>query len=244
ASAWLSHPDRRRPRGLSRRHPHRREGLNPMDADAMRKEAEAPVQATLVDLDEVISTLADAFVVDPHFGWFMRDDSRRDAARHGFFRMLIRQEGFPKGRIDRPEGGGAAAVWMPFEQLAPMPLRSELAALPALLRATGLARIGRLAAIRADMDKHHPMDRPHAYLWFLGVSPAAQGRGVGSALLRAAAGRLDAQGMPAYLETGATRNVALYERHGFAVISEHRARADAPVMWSMWREPVAADGDA
>ena len=112
-----------------------------------------------------------------------------------------------------------------------------------MLRATGLARFGRLMAIRADMDKHHPMDRRHAYLWFLGVAPAAQGRGVGSALLRAANARLDAAGLPAYLETGTTRNVALYERHGFKVISEHKARADAPNMWSMWREPGVSTTD-
>ncbi|HWF77545.1 MAG TPA: GNAT family N-acetyltransferase, partial [Caulobacteraceae bacterium] len=72
-----------------------------------------------------------------------------------------------------------------------------------------------------------------------GVAPAAQGRGVGSALLRAANARLDAEGLPAYLETATTRNVALYRRHGYEVISEHKARADAPTMWSMWREPTS-----
>ena len=99
---------------------------------------------------------------------------------------------------------------------------------------TIFARVG--PTLRADMDRHHPMDRPHAYLWFLGVAPAAQGRGVGSALLRAANARNDAAGLPAYLETGTTRNVALSERHGFKVISQHKARADAPNMWSMWRD--------
>ncbi|HVN01871.1 MAG TPA: N-acetyltransferase [Caulobacteraceae bacterium] len=208
-----------------------------MDVDAIRHAAETPVQATADDLPEVAQTLADAFAVDPHLDWFMRADSRRDAARLAFFQMLIREEGFPSGRIDRPASGGAAAIWMPFDWLGPLPITTELRGLPAMLRATGLARFGRLLAIRADMDKHHPMDRRHAYLWFLGVAPVAQGRGVGSALLRAANARLDAEGLPAYLETGTTRNVALYERHGFKVLSEHKARADAPTMWSMWREP-------
>jgi ribosomal protein S18 acetylase RimI-like enzyme len=208
-----------------------------MDADAVRQAAETPVQATAADLGEVVGTLADAFAVDPHLDWFMRADARRDAARLAFFQMLIGQEGLPKGRIDRPAGGGAAAVWMPFEWLGPMTIAAELQGLPAMLRATGLARFGRLLAIRADMDKHHSLDRRHAYLWFLGVAPAAQGRGVGSALLRAANARLDAEGLPAYLETGTTRNVALYERHGYKVLSEHKARADAPNMWSMWRDP-------
>jgi ribosomal protein S18 acetylase RimI-like enzyme len=210
-----------------------------MDADTVRREAEAPVVGLPADLDEIVQTLSDAFAVDPHLDWFVRADAKRDAARHAFFRMLIGQEGLPKGRVDRPAGGGAAAVWMPFEWLGPMTLMAELQGLPAMLRASGLARFGRLLAIRADLDKHHPMDRRHAYLWFLGVSPAAQGRGVGSALLRAANARNDAAGLPAYLETGTTRNVALYQRHGFKVISEHKARPDAPNMWSMWREPAA-----
>jgi ribosomal protein S18 acetylase RimI-like enzyme len=209
-----------------------------MDIDAARREAETPVLAGPADLDEVARTLCDAFAVDPHLGWFMRDDAKRDAARLAFFRLLIK-EGAAVARIDRPASGGAAAVWMPFEWLGPQPATTELRLLPTLLNATGLARFGRLLAIRLDMDRHHPMDRRHAYLWFLGVAPAAQGRGIGSALLRAATQRLDAEGLPAYLETGATRNVALYQRHGFTVLSEHKARADAPPMWSMWREPGA-----
>jgi ribosomal protein S18 acetylase RimI-like enzyme len=207
-----------------------------VDAETVRREAETPVVGLRADFDEIVQTLSDAFAVDPHFDWFMRPGDGRDAARRGLFRMLIGQEGLTRGRIDRPAGGGAAAVWMPFDWLGPTPLMSELQALPSMLRMTGLARFGRLMAIRADMDRHHPMDRPHAYLWFLGVAPAAQGRGVGSALLRAANARHDAASLPAYLETGTTRNVALYERHGFKVISEHKARPDAPNMWSMWRE--------
>ena len=209
-----------------------------MDAEAVRRAAETPVQATAADLDEVSRTLSDAFEVDPHMDWFMRADSRRDAARLAFFRRLV-GEGMLSGRIDRPAGGGAAAIWMPFEWLAPTPLSAELKLLPTLLGATGWSRFGRLMAIRADLDAHHPMQRRHAYLWFLGVAPAAQGRGVGSALLRAANARLDAEGLPAYLETGTMRNVALYRRHGYEVMSEHRARADAPLMWSMWREAGA-----
>jgi ribosomal protein S18 acetylase RimI-like enzyme len=206
-----------------------------MDVEAARRGAETPEPASAADAEALSRTLSDAFAVDPHMDWFMRDDARRDAARLAFFRLLV-PEGLAHGRVDQPAGGGAAAIWMPFEWLAPQPLSAELQLLPTMLRATGWSRFGRLMAIRADMDAHHPKDRRHAYLWFLGVAPAAQGRGVGSALLRAANARLDAEGLPAYLETGTTRNVALYERHGFKVISQHKARPDAPPMWSMWRD--------
>ena len=161
---------------------------------------------------------------------------KRVAARLKFFQFIVRNMAFGAGRIERPATGGAAAIWMPYEWLGPQPLSAELRALPTLLRATGFSRFGRLAAMREDMDKHHPMERKHAYLWFLGVAPEAQGHGVGSRLLKVGTDRCDAAALPAYLETQTERNVALYRRHGFEVISEHRCRADAPLMWSMWRE--------
>lgn len=210
-----------------------------MDAAAIRRSAENPVTAGAADLGGVIRDLSGAFHEDPHFGWFLRADARRDAERLRLFDYIIRNLAKP-ARIDRPEGGGAAAVWMPFEAIKePSTLLGDLKLAGPMLRATGFSRIGRLLQIRAAMDKHHPMDREHAYLWFLGVTPALQGMGIGSRLLRAGLDRVDAAGLPAYLETGTTRNVALYRRHGFEVFHEAPAGKGAPVMWHMWREPQA-----
>ena len=211
-----------------------------MDIDAIRRDAEHPVVATRSDLAGVAADLAAAFTDDVMFDWFMRDDHRRAAALSRFFRTVVETMAFGAARIDRPAGGGAAAIWMPYAAvIEPTSWRAELAILPALLHATGLRRFGRLLAVREDMDKHHPMDRPHAYLWFLGVNPAAQGRGIGSRLLKSATDRLDAAGEAAYLETQTERNIALYVRHGFTVISEHRPRPDAPMLWSLWRDAQA-----
>jgi ribosomal protein S18 acetylase RimI-like enzyme len=210
-----------------------------IDIATLRRQAEAPSVAEARDLPSVADDLSAAFADDVMFDWFLRDDAKRDAARRRFFHTVIVDLGRGRIRVDRPSGGGAAAVWMPSKALATISVIDEIRALPTLLNATGLARFGRLAVVRADMDKHHPMERPHAYLWFLGVTPEAQGHGVGSALLRVANARLDAAAEPAYLETQTERNVALYVRHGYEVISEHRPRPDAPMLWSLWREPRA-----
>jgi ribosomal protein S18 acetylase RimI-like enzyme len=209
-----------------------------MDLEGIRREAETPVEAGPRDADAVAADLSDAFAEDVLFDWFLRADARRDAARLGFFRFLMSRMAIGVGRIDRPASGGAAAVWLPFEAVGPTPLPMLVRAAPTMVATTGLGRIPRLLALMEDMDRHHPMDRPHAYLWFLGVARAAQGRGIGSRLLTAATRRLDAEGVPAYLETQTERNIALYSRHGFSVISEHRPRPDAPRLWSMWREPL------
>jgi ribosomal protein S18 acetylase RimI-like enzyme len=208
-----------------------------MDIEAMRRGAETPVRAGPADLAGVAADLADAFTGDVMFEWLLRADARQAEALLRFFQMIVTMGARQGALIERPEVGGGAAVWLPFEAVGPIPMIDELRAFPTLLHATGLARFGRLLALRADLDKHHPMDRPHAYLWFLGVRRDAQGRGIGSRLLTVAAARLDAAAQPAYLETQTERNIALYRRFGFEVISEHKPRPDAPTMWSLWREP-------
>jgi len=212
-----------------------------MDIERMRREAETPVMAGPADVEAVSIDLAAAFDADPLFAWFSRADAGRDAARLGFFRHLMRELVVPGGgETFRPLHGGAAAVWMGSHELGPNTPMQELRALPMLLRLTGWRRFLRLARLRAIMDKAHPMHRPHAYLWFLGVTPQAQGRGVGSRLIRAKLDRLDATNTPAFLETATERNVAFYRRHGFEVLSEYRPEADAPRIWAMWREASPA----
>jgi ribosomal protein S18 acetylase RimI-like enzyme len=211
-----------------------------LDFEAMRRGAEAPEVAGKKAIPAVAADLTAAFAADPMFDWFSRPDERRDAARERFFRFILANMAFGVGEIVRPPMGGAAAVWLPSEALGPTPLVRELTALPPLLGLTGWPRFGRLAAMRAAMDRLHPTDRPHDYLFFLGVVPEAQGHGIGSRLLRARTARLDAARRPAYLETATEANVRLYSRHGFEVLTEFRPRPDAPLNWSMWREPQVA----
>lgn len=208
-----------------------------MDIEQLRRDAESPVVAGPGDLPSVAADLADAFRDDEMFAWFMRPDGRRDEAFARFFSFLVRLGARDGGLIERPASGGAAAIWMPFEAVGPMSALDELRAAPTILFSAGLARVPRVLALQAAINKRHPKDRRHAYLWFFGVSRAAQGHGVGSRMLKVATDRLDRAGEAAYLETQTERNVALYRRHGFEVTEEFRVRADSPRMWSMWRDP-------
>lgn len=203
---------------------------------ALRRGSETPVRAAPVDLQGVAQDLSAAFATDPMFDWFMRDDARRDAARLGLFKRLVGMA-LNDGEVLRPAGGGAASIWLPSESLGPSTLIDELRVIPTVLAATGFSRLSRMSAMRAAMDKHHPMERPHVYLWFVGVRPEAQGMGVGGRLLTAGLQRVDALGLPAYLESSSPANVPLYRRHGFEVTREIQPRPDSPVMWAMWREP-------
>lgn len=213
----------------------------PLDLAAVRHAAESPVLADASTVASAASDLSAAFVDDPIVGWFMREDAKRDQARHRFFQVLMRESALVDGEIERPSTEGGAAVWLPSERSGAQPLLRELRALPMLLNATGLARFKRLTQLRDAMDRHHPTDRPHDYLWFLGVHPDAQGAGVGSRLLKARTDRLDRLGRPAWLETATPRNVPLYQRFGFEITVEYRPAVDGPLIWGMWREPQVHD---
>lgn len=75
---------------------------------------------------------------------------------------------------------------------------------------------------------------PHWYLYMIAVSPLARGRGVGSALLRHGLERVDADALPAHLESTTPASRRLYERHGFRQVAELGA-APLPVYWAMTR---------
>jgi ribosomal protein S18 acetylase RimI-like enzyme len=208
-----------------------------MDIELMRRGAETPEAAAASATDAVAQDLAAAFADDPVFQWFSRADERRAVARARFFRFLLGERVQGVGEVLRPASGGAAAVWMPSESLGPTSMIKELRALPVLLGLTGWSRFVRLLQLREAMDRHHPMDRPHAYLFFLGVTPEAQGHGVGSRLLKAKTDQLDADRRAAFLETATQRNVGFYRRHGFEVVAEYRPAPTGPVNWAMWRDP-------
>ena len=83
--------------------------------------------------------------------------------------------------------------------------------------------------------EHHPVE-PHWYLGFLGVQPAVQGSGLGSALLRATLIGVDEAHHAAYLEATSPQNRRLDERHGFEVVRE-LPLPGGPSLFAMWRSP-------
>ena len=209
------------------------------EIQALRTAAATPVRANHADIASVADDLAAAFSADPVFQWFLRDDDRRSTARQTLFQMLLTATALPDGVVTRPVTGGAAQIWLPSEALGDGPFWQELRSLPALLGITGFSRFPRMLAMRKAMDAHHPMDRPHDYLWFIGARPEAQGYGVGSRLLASGLEQVDARRRHAFLESSNIANVPLYRRFGFEVMEAYNFGPGSPSIWPMWREARA-----
>jgi len=199
-------------------------------------------RATPADTERIAAIFAAAFAEDPVFDWLTRSGAKREKALERFFRWILSRT-ISQGETWLDVDGLAAAAWLPpVLEVAPVSFFEDLSLVPAVLRLTGLARLSRGAAMAAAMERAHPQ-APCFYLAFIGVNPRAQGAGLGSALIAHALARVDAAGANAYLENSNPRNISLYERAGFKVTREIRARADAPPIFAMTRERKTEYGD-
>jgi GNAT superfamily N-acetyltransferase len=206
-------------------------------ADAAR-ESESVRPATEADRPEIIGVLARAFYDDPIMSWLCPDDSRR-------LRQLERLFGFFDDKVWRGHDLAfttgrlaGAAIWLPPDAWHLGPLQ-QIRMLPGMVRRAGLSTFGRLFRTLNLMESEHPREH-HYYLPIIGVDPAWQGRGLGTALLRAMTERCDREGMPAYLEASSPRSRVCYERSGFEATGELTPPPDGPPLWPMWRKPVGA----
>src|SRR5262249_16722025 len=95
----------------------------------------------------------------------------------------------------------------------------KLGMAPALAKAVGLRSAIRVAYWQSLWARHDPAE-PHLHLGPLGVSPDAQGRGVGHRLMDAYCAELDRTGQAGYLETDRPENARFYSRFSFAITAE------------------------
>jgi ribosomal protein S18 acetylase RimI-like enzyme len=119
----------------------------------------------------------------------------------------------------------------------PLPPPSLVASLRRVF-GQGLRVARRWGLVFEALARVHPPE-PHWYLATLGVDPDAWGRGIGTALLARWLAEVDADGVPAWLETDREGNVGFYRRSGFEVALHTQVLA-TPV-WCM-RRPAPPPG--
>ena len=186
-------------------------------------------------MPKLAAGLARAFEGNPGMGWSFRNDARRLRRLQLGFALYLERIWIPRSDAFTTQRLAGAACWMPPGAWH-LPMALQLRLLPRIVKDAreDTPRVLRFFQIA---DAKHPREL-HWYLALLGVDPDYQGRGFGSHLMQPVLARCDRDRMPAYLETDTERNVALYERHGFAVTERFDLPGGGPPIWLMWREPV------
>jgi len=190
--------------------------------------------ATAADLPAVGRVLAAAFDGDPVWSHLASPKADWSARAGAWFEAEARSQLKHHGEVLVDEELGGAAIWAPPGHWKGTAAEGLALVVPSvrLFR----SRLPRSIANLGLMERKHPKEPPHWYLAILGTDPAHQGKGIGSALIRAVTDRCDEQGLGAYLESSKEQNVPYYARHGFEV-REQISSGDGPPMWLMWRDP-------
>jgi ribosomal protein S18 acetylase RimI-like enzyme len=181
------------------------------------------------DAARAIAVQTLAFQSDPCMRWFYGEAADYLEQFPGFAHAFGGRS-FEHAAAFATEDWSGVALWLPVG------VQADGDALASHLRATLPAeKLADTFAVLEQMGDYHT-DEPHWYLAILGVDPARQGRGIGSALLRHSLAPCDEQGLVAYLESSNPANVPLYQRHGFEVLAEIRV-GSAPPVFPMLRRP-------
>jgi len=188
--------------------------------------------AGMADFPRLAVCLARAFETDPVLRWLIPGIAAWQRRAPRFYAAVL-EHFAPAATILTTAEHSGAAVW-----LAPFPRRPGRVAevryaLRILATLRGRAHLG--LRLVSQIEAVHPRTG-HWYLSLLGVEPSAQGRGLGSRLMRPVLDRCDRDGIAAYLESSKEENIPFYRRHGFAIVGEIRV-AGGPTLWPMLRPP-------
>ena len=178
--------------------------------------------AGIGDQSRLVAAIVLAFSVDPAARWTYPVPEKY--LKH--FPDLIRifgRRAFECGTAHFIGDVQAAAMWLP-----PGVQPDEEALMAHFQRTVPEKDQDTLFAVFEQMGQYHP-DEPHWYLPLIGVDPAQQGKGYGSALLVHALRHCDEDGSPAYLESSNPENIPLYRRHGFEALGTIQVGTSPPI---------------
>lgn len=183
--------------------------------------------------------LARAFRDDPLWVWLIPDTAQREPLLGAFFRPLAKLASARGLGYVAGEPTQAVAIWArPGE-----PLYDFSAALRAGYLRLAFSRFGallwRARTVFSQFGRMHAAHAsgPHYYLDTIGVTPAAQGQGLASALIRPLLAEADARRMPTFVATMTPRNVSLYQHYGFEMAEAHCLPDSGLTIWSFLRPP-------
>ena len=188
--------------------------------------------ASADDAAQAVELLVGAFYEDPTWGWAFPDPDKRREQQRALWELFVRGA-LRYSCVWLAAGAAATSVWIPPDGTELTP-EQEVEMEQLLIRLLG-TDAGRVLRAVEQFDEAHPHDEPHYYLTLLGTDPAQRGRGIGLGLLAANLEFVDAEGLPAYLESSNPANVPLYERFGFKTVGSFEL-AGGPTVHTLWRD--------
>jgi ribosomal protein S18 acetylase RimI-like enzyme len=196
------------------------------------------LRLTLKERDAGTAVLGRAFTEYELLRYYFPDKTERRAVADmfGFIELSVSLKyGEAYASSEKLEG---VAAWLPPGK-APFGGWQIIRSVPlSILFRFGRQGASRMWAYGRYVDNLHRklVPYPHWYLQIIGVDPAYHGQGFSSRLVRPVLERIDRERMPCFLETNTGKNVAIYRRFGFEVVSEDKIPGTEVTSFAMLRK--------
>lgn len=175
------------------------------------------IKATYTDKALVIDILCQSFDTNTSVNYVVK----QDAKRKGRIKRLMEYSFelcFMFGQIYLSKDKNACALTL-FPEQKRTSLKSVLLDVKMGISTVGLSRVMKILRRDSTIKSFYPK-QPVLYLWFIGVFPSDQRKGLGSTMLNDIITESKGLNRPIYLETSMLENLNFYKNAGFDIYKE------------------------
>lgn len=169
------------------------------------------------DKNLVVDILTDSFEDNKSVNYIVKQDNKRNQRMRKLMEYSFDVCYLFGDVFLSDDKKGCALILLPDKKKTS--LKSILLDIKLIISCIGLSNIKKAMDREAKIKKLQPKELKY-YLWFIGVDPKEQNKGIGSALLSEVIKEGLSKQRSIYLETSTSKNIPWYEKFGFKIYNE------------------------
>lgn len=178
------------------------------------------------EMGRVVDVLTKSFDQEPLMNWMIKQDEQRPE-RLSRILTVAANVAAPYKESYLSDCGSGATIWFPpGKKPSPWGLVQMLAL---LVRDSGIRRLPQTLKVLGDVEKMH-REKDFYLLWYIGVVPNMQRRGIGSGLIAPMLQKAKEEKVKVYVETADPANLPFYQRNVFSIYDQYEI-PDGPKIW-------------
>ena len=174
-------------------------------------------KAELTDKNRIVDILVHSFADNKSVNYIIKQDSRKEERLRKLMAYSF-ELCYRFGEVYLTEDKKACALIL-FPHQKKTSVTSIWLDLGLAFSVIGLSNLKKVLKRESKIKQLYPKS-PFYYLWFIGVYPADQNKGIGKTLLNEILTNAEREGLPVYLETSTTKNIPWYEQFGFVTYNK------------------------
>ena len=167
---------------------------------------------TFSEKQTILDILYRSFTDNKSINYTVKQDSKRSSRIQKLLEYSLFQ-GENYGKIYLSNDHTACAIVL-FPSKKKTSLKGIVWDLKLVLKCIGIENVFKVLKRETQLKKQHP-SFPFLHLWYVGVSPENQGKGLGTKLIQEIIEDAQNLNLPIFLETSTERNFPFYEKLGF-----------------------------